>query len=144
VLFRSQTAAVGSQHNMLVAIDAAKGEVYVVDDANNNMAVDPGERVIGTALQDGVKFAAPPSSIPGLPSATGAVTGTTLMTVTVHGLSLPTIVFRCDGAASTDAQIYLTSKRGLLNDNRAVSLVQSTGRVDWYKNAGGTWTLGGF
>ena len=141
---RAQTAAVGSQHNVLVAIDVNKGEVYVVDDVNNNLTVDPGERVIGTPLQDGVTLAAPPSAIPGLPAPAGSLTMTTTTTVTVHGTALPAIVFRCDGAASTDAQLYLTSRRGKVNDSRAISLIQSTGRVDWYKDAGGTWSLGGF
>ena len=142
---RAQTAAVGSQHNMLVAIDPIKGELYVVDDINNNLTVDAGERVIGTPLQDGVKFGTPPGGVPGLPSPSGPVNGTALMSITVHGTALSGFVFRCDGAASSDVQIYLTSKRGLVNDNRAVSVIQSTGRVDWYKDSpGGTWSLGGF
>ena len=121
-----------------------KGELYVIDDVNNNLTVDPGERVIGTPLQDGVKFGTPPASVPGLPSPSGPVNGTSLLTITVHGTALSGFVFRCDGAASTNVQIYLTSKRGLVNDGRAVSVIQSTGRVDWYKDPGGTWSLGGF
>jgi len=143
-LQKAQAYAVSSQHNELVAVDAANGMLYVVDDVNNNLAADPGERVVGTPMQDGVVFATPPSTWPSAPTASGPITGTSLATITVNGATLPGFVFRCDGAASSDVQIYLTSRRGLTNDFRGVDVTQATGRVDWYKDLGGTWTLAGF
>jgi prepilin-type N-terminal cleavage/methylation domain-containing protein len=143
-LQRAQTFAVSSQHNMLVAIDVPNSQLFVVEDVNNNLAVDPGERVTNVPLQDGVIFSVPGTSWAGAPTPTGELTGATLTTITVNGTSLPGFVFRCDGAASSDAQIYLSSKRGVLTDFRGVNVTQATGRVDWYKDLGATWAMAGF
>jgi hypothetical protein len=143
-LQRAQAMAVSSQHNELVAVDAANGMLYVIDDVNNNLAADPGERVVGTSLQDGVTFGTPASSWPGALSPSGPITGTSLASITVNGTTLPGFVFRCDGAASSDVQIYVTSRRGLTTDFRGVNVTQATGRADWYKDQGGAWTLAGF
>jgi len=143
-LQRAQTFAVSSQHNMLIAVDVPDQRLYVVEDVNNNLAADPGERVTSVPLQDGVVFAPPPSTWPGAPAPTGAITGSTLATITVNGNALPGFVFRCDGAASSDAQIYLSSKRAVVTDFRGVDVTQATGRADWYKDQGATWLLAGF
>jgi prepilin-type N-terminal cleavage/methylation domain-containing protein len=135
-LQRAQAFAVSSQHNMLVAVDVPNGQMWIVEDVNNNLAADPGERVTSVPLQDGVIFAEPGTTWSGGPVPTGAITGSALTTITINGNSLPGFLFRCDGAASTDAQIYLSSKR--------VNVTQATGRSDWYKNLGGTWLLAGF
>jgi hypothetical protein len=100
--------------------------------------------VTSVPLQDGVIFAEPGTTWSGGPVPTGAITGSALTTITINGNSLPGFLFRCDGAASTDAQIYLSSKRGLVTDQRGVNVTQATGRSDWYKNLGGTWLLAGF
>jgi prepilin-type N-terminal cleavage/methylation domain-containing protein len=142
---RAQAFAVSSQHNELVAVDVTGGVVYVVDDVNNNLAADPGERITTVPLQDGVVFAEPTSTWVGAPTPSGAVTGPALTTITINGLSMPGFVFRCDGASSTDVQIYLSSTRGLETDARGVSVTQATGRSDWYKDVGNaTWIAGGF
>jgi prepilin-type N-terminal cleavage/methylation domain-containing protein len=143
-LQRAQAFAVSSQHNMLVAVDVADGRLYVVEDVNNNLTADPGERVITMPLQDGVIFAVSPSTWAGAPAPSGPITGSNLGMITVNGVSYPGFVFRCDGAASTDAQIYLTSLRALPADFRGVNVTQATGRSDWYKNVGGAWVLAGF
>jgi prepilin-type N-terminal cleavage/methylation domain-containing protein len=143
-LQRAQAYAVNSQHNELVALDAPNGMLYVVDDVNNNMTVDPGERITAVPLEDGVIFAIPASTWAGAPAPTGAITGQGLTTLSVNGNTLPAFVFRSDGAASTDVQIYLTSKRGAPTDPRGVNITQATGRADWYKNTGGAWILAGF
>lgn len=143
-LQRAQAYAVSSQHNELVAVDVTNGVMYVVDDVNNNLAADPGERITTTPLQDGVVFAVPPSTWPSAPAPSGAVTGPGLTTVTVSGISMPAFIFQCDGAASSDVQIYLSSVRGLPTDSRGVNVTQATGRVDWYKDLGGSWIMAGF
>lgn len=143
-LQRAQAFAVSSQHNMLVAVDVPNGRLYVVEDVNNNLTADPGERVVEVALQDGAAFQTPSSSWPGAAALAGPLSGSTLTTISVNGVALPGFVFRCDGAASTDAQIYLTSRRALVNDFRGVNVTQATGRIDWYKDQGGTWALAGF
>jgi prepilin-type N-terminal cleavage/methylation domain-containing protein len=141
---RTQAQAVTSQHNELLAFDLVNQRVYVVDDVNNDLTVDPGDRVTSAAFQDGVVFGLPADTWVGAPTPSGAITASALATVTVNGLALPTIVFRSDGAASTDAQIYVTSLRGLSTDFRGVSIMQTTGRTDWYKRSTGTWALAGF
>jgi prepilin-type N-terminal cleavage/methylation domain-containing protein len=143
-LQRAAAYAVSSQHNMLVAFDVPNGRVFIVEDVNNNLAADPGERVTSVPLQDGVVFAAPGTTWSGAPAPTGAVTGTSLAQISVNSELLPGFVFRCDGAASTDAQIYLSSARALVTDARGINVTQATGRTDWYRNMGATWTLGGF
>ena len=143
-LQKAATLAVASQHNVLVAVDAPNGRLFVVEDVNNNLQADPGERVTSVALQDGVIFAVPGTTWAGAPAPTGPITGTTLATIGVNGASLPGFVFRCDGAASTDAQIYVSSVRGLVTDFRGVNVTQATGRTDWYRDEGALWTAGGF
>jgi hypothetical protein len=68
------------------------------------------------------------------------------LTTTIGGTasSGPAFVFRGDGAASSDAEIYLTSKRGYPADARAVCVLQGTGHVDEYKYLAGVWTRAGF
>jgi len=141
---RAQAQAVTSQHNELMAFDLVNQRVYVIDDVNNDLTVDPGDRVTSASFQDGVVFGSPPDTWSGAPTPSGAITATSLSTVTVNGSALPTIVFRSDGAASTDAQVYVTSLRGLATDFRGVSVMQTTGRTDWYKRSTGTWALAGF
>jgi len=143
-LQRAQALAVSSQHNMLVAVDVPNGRMFVVEDANNNLAADPGERVTSVPLQDGVVFAEPANTWAGGPAPSGAITGSALTTITINGDALPGFLFRCDGAASTDVQIYLSSKRALVTDFRGVNVTQATGRSDWYKDLGATWMLAGF
>jgi hypothetical protein len=115
-----------------------------VDDVNNNLVVDAGERVTSSTFQDGVVFGTPPDTWVGPPAPTGPLNASVLTMVSVNGAQLPSIVFRSDGAASTDAEIYVTSTRGVATDDRGVSIMQTTGRTDWYKRSTGTWALAGF
>jgi|HubBroStandDraft_5_1064220.scaffolds.fasta_scaffold16378_3 type II secretory pathway pseudopilin PulG len=142
---RAENYAVNSQHNQLVAIDVPNGEVYIVDDVNNNLAADPGEHISAVPLQDGVIFATPPTSNTwaGASLATAPLMAASLITVTINGNALPAFVYRSDGAASTSLQVYLTSMRRQVTDWRGVNVTQATGHVDWYKDQAGTWALAG-
>jgi type II secretory pathway pseudopilin PulG len=142
---RAENYAVNSQHNQLVAIDVPNGEVYIVDDVNNNLAADPGEHISAVPLQDGVIFATPPASNTwaGASLATAPLMAASLITVTINGNALPAFVYRSDGAASTSLQVYLTSMRRQVTDWRGVNVTQATGHVDWYKDQAGTWALAG-
>jgi prepilin-type N-terminal cleavage/methylation domain-containing protein len=144
-LQRAENYAVSSQHNQLVAIDVPNGELYIVDDVNNNLSADPGEHITGAPLQDGVIFATPPTSTTwtGAAMATAPINAASLITVTINGNSLPAFVFRSDGATSSGVQLYLTSLRRQVNDWRGINVTQATGRVDWYKDQAGTWALAG-
>jgi type II secretory pathway pseudopilin PulG len=142
---RAENYAVTSQHNQLVVIDVPNGEVYIVDDVNNNLAADPGEHISAVPLQDGVIFATPPTSNTwaGASLATAPLMAASTITVTINGNALPAFVYRSDGAASTSLQVYLTSRRRQVTDWRGVNVTQATGHVDWYKDQAGTWALAG-
>jgi type II secretory pathway pseudopilin PulG len=142
---RAENYAVTSQHNQLVAIDVPNGEVYIVDDVNNNLAADPGEHISAVPLQDGVIFATPPTSNTwaGASLATAPLMAASVINVTINGNALPAFVYRSDGAASTSLQVYLTSMRRQVTDWRGVNVTQATGHVDWYKDQAGTWALAG-
>jgi prepilin-type N-terminal cleavage/methylation domain-containing protein len=139
-LQRAQAGAVAGQHNMLLTVDAAHNRIAVISDNNNNLLADPGEQITYASLQDGVKLGVPSTTWPGAPAPTAVLTGSQLQTIN----SLPAFVFRADGAASSDAQISLTSVRGLATDQRGINVVQATGHVDTYKNTGSVWTRVGF
>jgi prepilin-type N-terminal cleavage/methylation domain-containing protein len=129
--------AVQRQHDVYVSFDIPGKRIVVVDDVNNSGTADGGERVQWHPLEDGVRFAAPPSSIGGNPVA--AVSGTNLKTIN----GLPTIIYRRDGAASTDLQVYITSTRPDAGDFKALTVTRSTGHVDYYRYNAGSWVRGG-
>ena len=143
----AQAYAVSSQHNVFVDIDQPHALLYVVYDYNDNLQWDQSnsEHLIAVPLQDGVTIAQPPSALPGVGTPTAGIGMTTPGTVAVAGKTTSTIGFtyRGDAAVSTDVQIYLNSKRGLSRDWRAISIIPSTGRVDWYKLVNNVWTLQG-
>jgi prepilin-type N-terminal cleavage/methylation domain-containing protein len=129
--------AVQRQHDVYVSFDIPGNRLLVVDDVNNSGTADAGERVQWRSLEDGVRFAVPPSAIGG--NALAAIAGSNLRTVN----GLPTIIFRRDGAASTDLQVYITSTRPDAGDFKALSVTRSTGHVDYYRYNAGAWVRGG-
>jgi prepilin-type N-terminal cleavage/methylation domain-containing protein len=129
--------AVQRQHDVYVSFDIPGKRIVVVDDVNNSGTADGGERVQWHPLEDGVRFAVPPSSIGG--NAVAAVAGTNLKTIN----GLPTIIYRRDGAASTDLQVYITSTRPDAGDFKALTVTRSTGHVDYYRYTAGSWVRGG-
>lgn len=129
--------AVQRQHDVYISFDIPGKRLLTVDDRNNNGAADPGEKIQWRQLEDGIRFAAPPAPIPG--NALGAVAGTNIKTIN----GLPSIIFRRDGAASTDLQVYITSTRPDAGDFKALSVTRSTGHVDYYSYRAGTWVRGG-
>jgi hypothetical protein len=129
--------AVQRQHDIYVSFDVPGRRILTVDDRNNNGAADPGEKIQWRQLEDGIRFAAPPAPIPG--NSPGSVAGTNIKNLN----GLPSIIFRRDGAASTDLQVYITSTRPDAGDFKALSVTRSTGHVDYYSYRTGTWRRGG-
>jgi prepilin-type N-terminal cleavage/methylation domain-containing protein len=129
--------AVQRQHDVYVSFDIAGKRVLTVDDKNNNGVADPGEKLLWRPLEDGVRFATPPSAIGGNPLA--AVAGGNVKTIN----GLPTIIYHRDGAASTDLQVYITSTRPNPGDFKGLSVTRSTGHVDYYSYRAGAWVRGG-
>jgi len=152
-LQRGQSFAVSSQHQVLVGIDlTGLHKVCVLEDADNNGAYTAGEHWTEYSMQDGVQFGKPSTSSTwsGSLPVTAAVTATTTVTFTCNPNDHATytgVVFRGDGAVSSPAQFYMTSKRGLPGDWRGDDLEQATGKVTPYKlpSTGGTvWNNAGF
>lgn len=129
----AQRQAVARQFDVVVSFDLANNTMRVLEDNNNNDAVDPGEHVVWHPLEDDVRFATPPVGIDGPVGA--PIGGANVRTID----GMPSIVFRRDGAASTNLEVYLTSARGEPDDFRAVRVVQATGRTEWQKYVGGAW-----
>jgi prepilin-type N-terminal cleavage/methylation domain-containing protein len=135
-LQNAERLAVTRQYDVVVSFDVPNKRVRIVEDGNNNDIVDGGERVTYAALEDGVHFKIPPAGLSGPVAA--SVIGSNLKTVD----GMPTIVFRRDGAASSDLEVYLASSKELANDWRAIQVVQSTGRTDWYRYLNNLWKAG--
>ncbi|MEP7067198.1 MAG: GspH/FimT family pseudopilin [Gemmatimonadota bacterium] len=135
-LQNAERLAVTRQYDVVVSFDVTNKRLRVLEDGNNNDAVDNGERVTFAALEDGVHFKQPPAGLSG--PVASSVIGSNLKTVD----GMPTIVFRRDGAASTDLEVYLASSKDLANDYRAVQVIQSTGRTDWYRYLNNLWKAG--
>ncbi|MCC6931265.1 MAG: GspH/FimT family protein [Gemmatimonadaceae bacterium] len=133
VLQSAERNAIMRQTNVVVAFDVASRQIVIVEDANNNCTFDGGERKMIRPLEDGAKFAVPPTSYSGM--AAPAVSGSNLCTL----LGYSAIQFLRDGAASTDLEVYLTSSRGSTTDFRLVRVVQATGRADGYRYDGTIW-----
>jgi prepilin-type N-terminal cleavage/methylation domain-containing protein len=129
--------AVQRQHDVYVSFDVPGKRLLIVDDKNNDGSAAADEKTQWRSLEDGVRFAAPPSAIGGNPLA--AVAGSNLRMIN----GLPTIIFRRDGAASTDLQVYITSTRPDPRDFKALSVTRSTGHLDFYAYRAGAWVRGG-
>jgi len=132
-LQNAERLAVTERHDVVVSFDLVNKRLRILEDSNDNGVADRDERVSYVALENGVRFKAPPAGLSG-PVST-AVTGSNLKTLE----GMPTIVFRRDGAASTDLEVYLVSSKELPNDWRAIQVVQSTGHTDWYRYLDNLW-----
>lgn len=132
----AQRTAVTRQYDVLVSFDVTGRRVRVLEDTNHNGRADDGERASWRVLAEGTQFAAPPAAVS---LGGGAVVGRDLRTVD----GLPTLVFRRDGSAGGDAEIYLTSPRAKSSDFRAVLVTEATGRAEWLRYTGEHWTRAG-
>ena len=130
--------SVQRQFDVLVVFDTVQNGINIIEDNNNNGVVDAGERILYKALEEGSHFATPPYGISG--TVGSAIVGSAVDKVG----GLPAVTFHRDGASSTDLQLYMTSRMSATGDFRGITLVQSTGRTDWYRYAGSNkWNVGG-
>jgi Tfp pilus assembly protein FimT len=138
ILQMAQRLAITHQYDVVVGFDTINMQIRVLEDTNNNNVIDAGERVIYHPLENGMKFATPPSNI-GLNGtvATHSITGANIQTFN----GLPCIVFLRSGSASSDAEIYITSPRPYTADFRAISVTQATGRTTYSRLLNLVWTL---
>ena len=132
-LQNAERLAVTRQYDVVVSFDTTNRRIRILEDNNNNATVDAGEHVTFAQLEDSVHFAVPPAGVSG--SASSAINGSSIRTVD----NMPTLIFHRDGAANSDADIYITSRRALDDDFRCVRVIQSTGRTLWWRYLNGAW-----
>lgn len=135
LLQQSQRNAITRQSNVIVSIDTINSRLRLVEDYNNNDTLNTTDRVSFRRLEEGARFAAPPMGRVGGGSAGAAVQGSALRIVS----AMPGVIFRRDGSASTDLELYVTMRASVPTDYRALLVSPTTGRVDVYKWGGSKW-----
>jgi prepilin-type N-terminal cleavage/methylation domain-containing protein len=135
LLQHAQRNAITRQSNVIVSFDTVYARLRLVEDYNNNDTLNTTDRVSFRRLEEGARFARPPMGRVGGEAASGAVEGTALRVVS----SLPGVIFRRDGSASSDLELYLTMRATVNTDYRALIVSPTTGRVDVYKWSGSSW-----
>lgn len=139
-LMGAQREAVAQQHDVIVTFDVANRAITIVDDTNDNRVADAGEHTRRLVLDNAIQFGSASASL--LSFGSSAVS----FTQTVGGL--PALTFHRNGSASQDGGIYLTSTRAATGeaakqaDTRAVLVDRPTGRIEWWRYNGSTWTQG--
>jgi prepilin-type N-terminal cleavage/methylation domain-containing protein len=139
-LLGAQRRAVSRQHDVIVTFDVTRQAIRIHEDANNNGALDDGERTRGIPLGEHVVIgrASTPAYAPIGP-------GPVALTKRVDGI--PALTFHRNGSASEMGGVYLTSRRALnssdiLNDTRLVTIERATGRVSWFSHKSTGWEQG--
>jgi prepilin-type N-terminal cleavage/methylation domain-containing protein len=135
LLQNAQREAITRQSNVILSIDTATNRIRVVQDYNNNDTLNTTDRVVWRHLEEGARFAAPTMGRIGGGTLAVPFAGTALRTVS----SLPGLIYRRDGSASSDIEIYLTMRQGVATEFRAVAVAPATGRVDIYRYSGSAW-----
>lgn len=135
-LLAVERQAITQQHDVIVMFDVPNNLIRIHDDANNNGIVDPGERIRGLPLGEGIIFGR--AGVTPRPMGGGSVNFVKVVA------GLPAVVFHRDGSASEAGGFYLTSNRAAtggthLDDTRAVELERATGRAMWFKYGTGGW-----
>lgn len=132
-LQNAERLAVTRQYDVVVSFDTTNRRIRILEDNNNNATVDAGEHVTYAPLEDSVHFAVPPAGVSG--TASSSIDGSSIRIIN----NMPTIIFHRDGAASSDADIYITSKRAADDDFRCIRVIQSTGRTLWWRYLNDAW-----
>lgn len=129
--------SVQKQHDVLVSFDTAGRRVRVLEDANNDGLVTSGERTTWRPIEEGARFAVPPSGVSGTVSQ--SVSGSGVKTVG----GLPTITFRRNGSTSGDMEVYLAADHRNETKYRGITLAQATGRTEWFRFVNSSWWRSG-
>lgn len=133
---QAQRTALTKQYNVIISIDVPNNRLRLVEDRNNSGVIDAGDRSTWMALEPGTQFAPTPTPIDGMG---GTVTFTRPRTVD----GFPSVIFRRNGAASSDGVVFFTARIADPGSLRSVVITQSTGRADPFKYTGSTWVRAG-
>ena len=133
----AQRMAIQHQHDMIVSFDAATHRVRIAEDSTADGRVDAAERDRWMSFELGTRLVAPPSAVPGSASGVG-ITGPGVRMID----GLPSVVFRRNGAASGAVAVYLGAVRGARTEHRAVTVLHTTGRTEWWRYRQPSWIQG--
>ena len=133
---QAQRTALSKQYNVIVSIDAPGQRLRFIEDRNNSSTFDTGDRMYWMALEPGTKFVASPTPLDGMGG-----TVTFLRPKTVDGF--PSVIFKRNGASSSDGVIFFSAKPTDVGSLRAIVVTQSTGRTDPFKYTGSSWVRAG-
>lgn len=136
ICVQAQRTALAKQYNVLVAFDVANGRVRFVEDKNNSNTFDAGDRDTWTTLDPDVEFTSAPAALEG---STQPVTFARPRLLD----GLPMVVFRRNGAASSDGVVFVTAKPSDPGATRGLTITQSTGRAEGFKWNGANWVRAG-
>jgi prepilin-type N-terminal cleavage/methylation domain-containing protein len=131
----AQRNAITRQSDVIVCFDSAGRRLLIVQDLNNNGAIDAGELTQYRRMSEGAQFVQPNWTGVNGTTPTGGVVGSTLSTVS----SMPAVIFRRDGSASSNLEIYVTTRDAVRVEYRAITLTASTGRTSMSKWNGKVW-----
>jgi prepilin-type N-terminal cleavage/methylation domain-containing protein len=131
----AQRAAITRQSNIVVGVDIANARLRILEDADNDEVAGAGERVRMRPLEENVAFRAPGMGRVDGTGLSDAFIGTNLR----DRDGLPSVVFRRDGSASSDLELYLSSTPNEVNSWRAVVVAPSTGRADAWRRTSSDW-----
>jgi len=140
-LMGAQREAVAKQHNVAVMFDQAGQSLRILYDTDNDNSIDPTERIRVIRLDGQVVFGR--ANAPVLPQLGGSAVTFSRM---IGGM--PAVIFHRNGSASQAGGLYLTSVRAAAgdptyqHDTRAIELFRATGRPEWWRYNGATWTRG--
>jgi Tfp pilus assembly protein FimT len=127
-LQQAQRYALVRQHDVIVTFDTVGNRIRIGMDGNNDLVLSQGELILNKSLETGNAFRVPPAGLNGAVAASVKGPGMRIFS------GIPGIVFHRDGSSSSDVEIYLSSPaKGSAYTYRAVLLVQSTGRTEWYR-----------
>lgn len=135
LLQTAQRNAITRQSNVIVSFDRTNNQLRIVQDYNNNDTLNTTDLVKFRKLEEGGRFATPTwvgvnGAIP-----SDAVVGNALRTVS----SMTSVIFRRDGSASTNAEIYVTIRSNVPTEYRAINLIAATGTIELYRWSGTAW-----
>jgi prepilin-type N-terminal cleavage/methylation domain-containing protein len=136
-LQHAQRLSIVRQYDVIVLFDLEGRRMRLVEDVNNNRAIDDGERVTVRPVEEGISFIVPPAGVNG--AATTPIVGANLREIG----GFPSITFHRNGSASSDLELYLSAHSPRGSDIRAVVVTQSTGRADALRYLGSTWSMEG-
>ncbi len=133
----AQREAVARQHDVIVVFNTAGGRLQLIFDADNSGGQNGAERVRGVALERAVVFGR--GAAPARAFGAGPLN---------FDDSKNTLTFHRNGSASATGGMYLTTVRGAAGtakwarDARAIEVVRSTGRIEWFRYSGAAWIRG--